>query len=65
MKKNLKINLWDDPYTINPWTIDSGYTTNNTTWFSNDNEEVHNQNKSKSLLKTYSPNDFSYTLNSL
>lgn len=65
MKKNIKINLWDDPYTINPWATDSGYIANNTIWFSGDNEEVYSQNKSNSLLKTYSPDDFSYTLNSL
>jgi hypothetical protein len=65
MKKNIKINLWDDPYTVNPWAIDSGYTLNNTTWFSNDTEEAYRQNKLKSKAKTYSPEDFSYTLNSL
>jgi len=66
MKKNLKINLWDDPYTINPWVSSEHCNSNATSeWFGIDNEETYRKNKLKSPLKTYFPNEFSYTLNSL
>jgi hypothetical protein len=66
MKKDLKINLWDDPRTLNPWASnENSDCTTISTWFSGDNEETYRKNKLKSVLKTYFSNDFSYSLNSL